>query len=456
VAQKKKTSKKQKKASAAKAVTAPGAAQENDPQDATNLVGGALPIGQIGQLNPIISQTPVISQNPVITQNPVIGGGPGPIIIRNPIISIPIRFFLLPTISSLAPTGVVVGGAGLTLTVLGSNFVSASTVQWNQQARATTFVSATQLTAAIPASDIAVAGTASITVSNPGTGVVLPTGAPPAPVISNSVQFVIIPDISAIIAQLQTITAIPAALMTELQTYITIEQTQVDTLNAQVSTDQTNAANLNNQISNLQTQVAQQTTEINTLTAQLQASGAQTASPFDVANSFKSVVDQIQQAAQAAGGVQTTVSNMNVQLKSLVSVQAATATTPASASLIFPNPTALPDPQHLSTLSFSFGSIPHLSNPAATPVAPTPNATNVAVAAPVSSPGTVNVGDVQSAASSPVASTPVSAVAPRIEAAEAVAAVTAPKAKQVKTAAAKATKESSKPATGEQDPASDK
>src|SRR5205807_3903991 len=54
-----------------------------------------------------------------------------------------------------------------TLTVNGTNFVSTSTVNWNGAALTTTFGSSTQLTAAVPASLIANAGTASITVVNP-------------------------------------------------------------------------------------------------------------------------------------------------------------------------------------------------------------------------------------------------------------------------------------------------
>ena len=58
--------------------------------------------------------------------------------------------------------------SGFTLTVNGTNFLNSSVVDWNGSPRATTFVSSTQLTAAIQAPDIATAGTASITVSNSG------------------------------------------------------------------------------------------------------------------------------------------------------------------------------------------------------------------------------------------------------------------------------------------------
>ena len=73
----------------------------------------------------------------------------------------------VPTISSVNPTCAAVGGPQFTLTVNGRNFVSTSTVNWNGTALATTFVSSTQLTATVPASLIATAGTASITVANP-------------------------------------------------------------------------------------------------------------------------------------------------------------------------------------------------------------------------------------------------------------------------------------------------
>lgn len=68
----------------------------------------------------------------------------------------------------LVPASVAPGGTGFTLTVNGTGFVSGSTVHWNGSPRATTFVSGSQLTAAILSSDIANATTASITVSSPG------------------------------------------------------------------------------------------------------------------------------------------------------------------------------------------------------------------------------------------------------------------------------------------------
>ena len=50
------------------------------------------------------------------------------------------------------------GAAAFTLTVTGTGFVASSVVRWNGSSRTTTFVSATQLQAAIAAADVASAG----------------------------------------------------------------------------------------------------------------------------------------------------------------------------------------------------------------------------------------------------------------------------------------------------------
>ena len=75
-----------------------------------------------------------------------------------------------PTETSISPTSATAGGAGFSLTVNGTGFVSTSVVKFNGASKATTFISATQLTAAITAADIATAGTASVTVTNPAPG----------------------------------------------------------------------------------------------------------------------------------------------------------------------------------------------------------------------------------------------------------------------------------------------
>lgn len=66
---------------------------------------------------------------------------------------------------SLSPDSALTGGAAFTLTVHGSGFTSGSTVQWDETALATRRISATTLTAEVPARLIAGAGTARVTVT---------------------------------------------------------------------------------------------------------------------------------------------------------------------------------------------------------------------------------------------------------------------------------------------------
>ena len=82
----------------------------------------------------------------------------------------PTPSFPAPTISGLNPSSVGVGGPAFTLTVNGTNFVRSSVVHWNGNARPTTYVGDTRLTASIPAADIATLGPANVTVFNPAPG----------------------------------------------------------------------------------------------------------------------------------------------------------------------------------------------------------------------------------------------------------------------------------------------
>ena len=72
-----------------------------------------------------------------------------------------------PTITQMTPGSAVAGSAAFTMTLTGTNFVPASVVQFNGSARTTTFVSSTQLQAAITAADIASVSMAHIAVLNP-------------------------------------------------------------------------------------------------------------------------------------------------------------------------------------------------------------------------------------------------------------------------------------------------
>ncbi|NTV80936.1 MAG: hypothetical protein HGA24_05895, partial [Candidatus Aminicenantes bacterium] len=90
--------------------------------------------------------------------------------------------FPAPAITSLNSPSAIAGGPAFTLTVNGTNFVSGSVVRWNGSDRPTTYVNDTRLTASIPATDIAAAGSASVTVFYPG----------PDSCTSNTVAFPII------------------------------------------------------------------------------------------------------------------------------------------------------------------------------------------------------------------------------------------------------------------------
>jgi FG-GAP-like repeat/Abnormal spindle-like microcephaly-assoc'd, ASPM-SPD-2-Hydin len=70
----------------------------------------------------------------------------------------------------LSPSIATPGGSGFTLTVHGAGFVSGATVNWNGHPLATTFVNVDELTATVPANDIAVATSVEITVTNPTPG----------------------------------------------------------------------------------------------------------------------------------------------------------------------------------------------------------------------------------------------------------------------------------------------
>lgn len=76
----------------------------------------------------------------------------------------------VPTTTGLSPDHKTAGGSGFTLTVNGTGFIMSSVVRWKGADRTTTYVSDTQLTASIPATDIQTAGTAQVTVFTPGAG----------------------------------------------------------------------------------------------------------------------------------------------------------------------------------------------------------------------------------------------------------------------------------------------
>jgi hypothetical protein len=76
----------------------------------------------------------------------------------------------LPMVGSLVPNNATHGSGNLRIALKGSGFVAGSTVTWNGSLRYSDYVSSTQLTVYIPASDLAAAGSASVQVSSPTPG----------------------------------------------------------------------------------------------------------------------------------------------------------------------------------------------------------------------------------------------------------------------------------------------
>jgi hypothetical protein len=89
----------------------------------------------------------------------------------------------VPKITSLSSTSAPAGSAGFQLTLNGQGFTGASVANWNGSPLLTAYVASSILTAALPATDLASSGSASVTVSNPA----------PGGGISNSIQFVVTP-----------------------------------------------------------------------------------------------------------------------------------------------------------------------------------------------------------------------------------------------------------------------
>ena len=289
----------------------------------------------------------------------------------NQVVHLP-PFLLAPSISALQPSGAVAGAPGLTLTVQGARFTNAATVLWNAQSRPATYVSDTVLTLALTAADLAAAASVNVQVTNPGQ------------TASNTVVFTIVPDVGQALTTLTTALAAtdPQALAAakpgmqaavgEIQTWVTISQNHESDLQTQLNGAHAEQANLTSQNATLSSQVAQLSSQVTALQAQAAAGKSQSASPLEIAQSIKGMVDQIHLQAQTGLGIQSTVTSLNLELKAMVNIDRATPQSAPQATLVFPDPTNLPDPAHLSTLTLAFGSLPSLQTAAAANAASNP------------------------------------------------------------------------------------
>ena len=88
------------------------------------------------------------------------GSASGTLAINNPV----------PVIGSTSPASATAGGSATAITVNGTGFAPGIVANWGTAALTTSYVSVTQLTAQVPAADIAAAGTFAVTVTNPAPG----------------------------------------------------------------------------------------------------------------------------------------------------------------------------------------------------------------------------------------------------------------------------------------------
>lgn len=145
----------------------------------------------------------------------------------------------------------------------------------------------------------------------------------------------------------------------DLKTYLTRQDAQISSLQNQLTSAQTQITTLQNANNDLTNQVAALNAQVTQLKAQL-ASQPQKALPLHIAQSFKNAMDQIQSDARASGGPQTTITNMQIAVKALVSVQDGATPNTKDAVLVFPDPSTPPDPNLLSTLTVNFSAIPNI------------------------------------------------------------------------------------------------
>jgi hypothetical protein len=93
----------------------------------------------------------------LFNESVVITQAPGPILPSDQV----------PVLKSVNPNAANAGSSDITVTLAGSNFVPGSAASFNKTAVSTTFVGPTQLTAVLPASLLASAGSDGISVTNP-------------------------------------------------------------------------------------------------------------------------------------------------------------------------------------------------------------------------------------------------------------------------------------------------
>ncbi len=161
------------------------------------------------------------------------------------------------------------------------------------------------------------------------------------------------------------------AIIKDLKSYAQDQETERNKLQDALNQQKATIDQLTSTVATLQKTNADQANQIEELKKKL-AGTESSATPLNLATSFKSVIDAIQAEARQTPGVATTVKSMDIEVKGLVQVSPDKAT-----QLVLPAVGSAIDANALSTLRISFGAIPVAStpappSPAAAPPSPAP------------------------------------------------------------------------------------
>jgi hypothetical protein len=151
----------------------------------------------------------------------------------------------------------------------------------------------------------------------------------------------------------------------DLKSYAQDQETERNKLQDALNQQKATIDKLTSTVATLQQTNADQTKQIEELKKRL-AGSESSATPLNLATSFKGVIDAIQAEARQTPGVATTVKSMDIEVKGLVQVSSDKAT-----QLVLPAVGSTIDPNALSTLRISFGAIPVAGTPAR-PTSPAP------------------------------------------------------------------------------------
>ena len=157
--------------------------------------------------------------------------------------------------------------------------------------------------------------------------------------------------------------ALPA-IIKDLKGYAQDQETERSRLQDALNQQKAINDQLQSAVTVLQQTNAEQAKQIEELKKQL-AGGESSATPLNLATSFKGVIDTIQEQARQTPGVATTVKSMDIEVKGLVQVSPDKTT-----QLVLPAAGSAIDAAALSTLRISFGAIPVAGSQAAPTPAP--------------------------------------------------------------------------------------